>query len=31
MRSSGDFDDELSPSYLEACGFASTPAGLLRL
>jgi ribosomal protein S18 acetylase RimI-like enzyme len=26
-----DFDAELSPFYLRACGFGSTPAGLLHL
>jgi GNAT superfamily N-acetyltransferase len=26
-----DFDEDLGSFYLEACGFASTPAGLLRL
>jgi ribosomal protein S18 acetylase RimI-like enzyme len=26
-----DFDDELSPFYLEACGFRSTAAGLVEL
>lgn len=26
-----DFRDELTPFYLDACGFRSTPAGLIRL
>ncbi len=26
-----DFDDHLAPFYYDACGFAPTPAGLLRL
>ncbi len=26
-----DFDDELAPFYFDACGFAPTPAGLIRL
>jgi len=26
-----DFDEELAPFYLEACGFTSTPAGLIHL
>jgi len=26
-----DFDDELAPFYLEACGFTPTPAGLIQL
>jgi len=26
-----DFDDELSPFYLDSCGFTSTPAGLIAL
>jgi GNAT superfamily N-acetyltransferase len=26
-----DFDDELSPFYLDACGFVPTPAGLIDL
>jgi predicted N-acetyltransferase YhbS len=26
-----DFDDELTPFYLDACGFRPTSAGLLRL
>lgn len=26
-----DFDEGLGPFYLQACGFAPTPAGLLRL
>ena len=26
-----DFEDELAPFYLEACGFTPTPAGLIRL
>jgi GNAT superfamily N-acetyltransferase len=26
-----DFDEELAPFYLEACGFSATPAGLVRL
>ncbi len=26
-----DFEDELAPLYFEACGFTSTPAGLIAL
>ncbi|MBA2569825.1 MAG: GNAT family N-acetyltransferase, partial [Chloroflexi bacterium] len=26
-----DFDDGLSPFYLDSCGFTSTPAGLIAL
>jgi ribosomal protein S18 acetylase RimI-like enzyme len=26
-----DFDDELEPFYVEACGFTPTPAGLIAL
>ena len=26
-----DFDEELRPFYLEACGFTPTPAGLIQL
>jgi GNAT superfamily N-acetyltransferase len=26
-----DFDEELAPFYLEACGFTPTPAGLIHL
>ena len=26
-----DFDDELSPFYLDSCGFTATPAGLIAL
>jgi Acetyltransferase (GNAT) family len=26
-----DFDERLSPFYVEACGFTSTPAGLMEL
>jgi predicted N-acetyltransferase YhbS len=26
-----DFDDELRPFYLDACGFAPTNAGLIQL
>jgi GNAT superfamily N-acetyltransferase len=26
-----DFEDELAPFYLDACGFAPTPAGLIAL
>ena len=26
-----DFDDELTPFYIEACGFTPTPAGLIKL
>jgi len=26
-----DFDEELAPFYLDACGFTPTPAGLIRL
>jgi len=26
-----DFDDDLRPFYLDACGFEPAPAGLIRL
>jgi hypothetical protein len=26
-----DFDEDLAPFYYDACGFVSTPAGLLHL